>query len=371
MIARLRAQARAGAGRQPVPAARCRTSASAGGRANAQYQYTLQADDLDELRAWEPRIRAGAARSCPSSPTSTPTSRTRGLQTSLVIDRDAAARLGVTPRLIDTTLNDAFGQRQVSTIYSAAQPSERGFEAVLRGYERTLAWALRPRPAHGARSCWRPSCLNVYLYVIIPKGFFPQQDTGRLIGRIQADQSISFQAMRQKLADFIDIVRADPAVENVVGFTGGASATPGSMFVTLKPLAEREETRRPGRRAAARASSRKEPGANLFLNPVQDIRVGGRQSNAPVPVHAAGRRPRASCAPGSRASARRSRALPELADVNTDQQDKGPADVARHRPRHRGAPRRDAAADRRHAERRCSASARCRRSTRRSTSTTS
>ena len=69
--------------------------------------------------------------------------------------------------------------------------------------------------------------LNVYLYVIVPKGFFPQQDTGQLIGRIQADQSISFQAMRQKLADFIAIVRADPAVANVVGFTGGAAAEHG------------------------------------------------------------------------------------------------------------------------------------------------
>ena len=69
--------------------------------------------------------------------------------------------------------------------------------------------------------------LNVFLYVIVPKGFFPQQDTGQLIGRIQADQSISFQAMRQKLADFIAIVRADPAVANVVGFTGGAAAEHG------------------------------------------------------------------------------------------------------------------------------------------------
>ena len=89
---------------------------------------------------------------------------------------------------------------------------------------------------------WRRSCLNVYLYIIVPKGFFPQQDTGRLVGGIQADQSISFQAMRQKLADFMQIVAQDPAVENVVGFTGGgASATPASMFVALKPLSERKD----------------------------------------------------------------------------------------------------------------------------------
>ena len=91
------------------------------------------------------------------------------------------------------------------------------------------------------------SCLNVYLYVIVPKGFFPQQDTGRLIGGIQADQSISFQAMQKKLADFVDDrARAIPAVENVVGFTGGAQRNTGSMFVALKPLA----------RAQGRASTR-------------------------------------------------------------------------------------------------------------------
>ena len=84
--------------------------------------------------------------------------------------------------------------------------------------------------------------LTAYLYVAIPKGFFPQQDTGQLTGRIHADQSISFQAMRDKLAAFIDIVRADPAVESVVGFTGGSQRNTGSMFVTLKPLAERGES---------------------------------------------------------------------------------------------------------------------------------
>src|SRR5213080_777141 len=81
--------------------------------------------------------------------------------------------------------------------------------------------------------------LNVYLYVVVPKGFFPQQDTGRLIGGIQADQSISFQLMRQKLTQFIAIVLRDPAVQNVVGYTGGAQTNSGFVFVTLKPLSER------------------------------------------------------------------------------------------------------------------------------------
>ena len=98
--------------------------------------------------------------------------------------------------------------------------SERAFAGILHGYERALTWVLQ----HGVLTMLVllvTICLNVYLYIIIPKGFFPQQDTGRLIGFIQADQSISFQAMQQKLAGFIDIVRSDPAVDNVVGFTGG------------------------------------------------------------------------------------------------------------------------------------------------------
>ncbi len=192
-------------------------------------------------------------------------------------------------------------------------------------------------------------CLNVYLYVIIPKGFFPQQDTGRLVGGIQADQSISFQAMRQKLADFMAIVGGDPAVENVVGFTGGAQRNSGFMFVALKPLAERKET---ADQVIARLRGKlaKEPGANLFLQPVQDIRIGGPAEQRAVPVHAAGRRPRGPPRVGAEDPAGAS----QLARVGRRQHrpaGQGPADLARDRPRHRHAPRRDAADDRHDAER--------------------
>ena len=145
-------------------------------------------------------------------------------------------------------------------------------------YGGALAWGLR----HGGiimLVLLATVCLNVYLYIVIPKGFFPQQDTGRLIGGIQADQSISFQAMRQKLADFMKIVSSDPAVDNVVGFTGGSRRNSGTMFVALKPVAERKETVDQVI-ARLRGKLAKEPGANLFLQPVQDIRIGGRQSNA-------------------------------------------------------------------------------------------
>lgn len=158
------------------------------------------------------------------------------------------------------------------------QWSERGFAALLRTYERSLVWTLGHAPLT-MLILLATICLNVYLYVIIPKGFFPNQDTGQLTGRIQGDQSISFQLMQKKLADFIDIVRADRAVENVVGYTGGAQRNTGSVFVTLKPLSERKESAdKVVTRLRARLAN--EPGATLILTPVQDIRVGGRQSRS-------------------------------------------------------------------------------------------
>jgi multidrug efflux pump len=163
--------------------------------------------------------------------------------------------------------------------------------------------------------------LNVYLYVIVPKGFFPQQDVGRMVGSIQADQGISFQAMRQKLADFVEIVKSDPAVENVVGFTGGGQRNSGFMFMSLKPLSERKLS---ADQVIARLRPRlaQVPGANLFLVPVQDIRIGGRQSGAQYQftLQADDLAELRLWEPRVR---RALSLLPELADVNTDQQEKG------------------------------------------------
>jgi len=156
--------------------------------------------------------------------------------------------------------------------------TERVFTWMQQSYARTLDVALR----HSAL-VWvvllATIVLNGYLYVIVPKGFFPQQDTGRLIGFIRADQAASFQAMTTKLDNFIRIVQTDPAVVNVVGFTGGTQRNTGMMFVTLKSLSERSESA-DGVIARLRGKLAKEPGASLFLQSVQDIRVGGRQSSS-------------------------------------------------------------------------------------------
>src|SRR5262249_20830909 len=121
--------------------------------------------------------------------------------------------------------------------------------------------------------------LNFYLYDVVPKGFFPQQDTGRIIGIIQADQSISFQLMQQKLAQFVGIIKNDPAVETVVGFTGGGATNNGFMFVSLLPTNERHASADEviGR---LRRQMAVVPGASPFLQPVQDIRAGGGTGNA-------------------------------------------------------------------------------------------
>jgi multidrug efflux pump len=159
-----------------------------------------------------------------------------------------------------------------------AAASERVFDAVQGFYGRTLGWVLR-HPRMTMAVFLGTVILNVYLYVEIPKGFFPQQDTGRIIGFIRADQSISFQAMRRKFRQFIGIVRSDPAVANVVGFTGGFQTNSGFMFGALKPLSQRDASAdQVINRLRARLAQ--VAGANLFLTAVQDIRVGGRQSSS-------------------------------------------------------------------------------------------
>jgi multidrug efflux pump len=198
--------------------------------------------------------------------------------------------------------------------------TERAFNSLQSGYERSLDWALE----HGRAMMLILTvtiALTVYLYIAIPKGFFPQQDTGRITGSVQADQSISFQAMQAKLRDFVAIVQRDPAVDAVVGFTGGGQRNSGTMFISLKPLAARKMS---ADQVIARLRGKlaHEPGANLFLQSVQDIRVGGRSGGAQYQYTLQADstdelrvwEPKITAALSG---------LSGLADVNTDAQDKG------------------------------------------------
>jgi len=161
-----------------------------------------------------------------------------------------------------------------------ARWSERGFDKVLKGYEHALDWALDAKPLVMLILAFVVG-LNVYLFSAAPKGFFPQQDTGQINGGMRADQSISFQAMQGKLYQLVNTIRKDPAVDTVVGFTGGSRAGGGFMFVNLKPASERKKGES-GQAVIARLRPQlaKITGVQLFLNPVQDLRMGGRQSNS-------------------------------------------------------------------------------------------
>src|SRR5450631_164709 len=235
---------------------------------------------------------------------------------SIAIMISLAISLATTPMMCAVLLRGETGQRH-GWLYRA---SERFFAAMQNGYRRTLGIALR-HPLFVMLILAVVLGLNVYLYIIIPKGFFPQQDTGRMIGVIQADQSISFELMQQKLTQFVTIVKNDPAVEAAVGFTGGGQTNSGFMFVSLKPLGERKLSIDQVI-ARLRRQMAVVPGASLFLQAVQDIRVGGRASNAQYQYTLQGSTleelnewsPRILAA---------MQADPDLTDVNSDQQNKG------------------------------------------------
>ncbi len=202
-----------------------------------------------------------------------------------------------------------------------AVKSKALFDGIFNGYKKSLTWALR-YPLFILMILVATIGLNFYLYIIVPKGFLPQQDTGRIFGFVQADQSISFQAMREKMGQFVDILRQDPDVVNVVAFTGGGQRNGGRMFMTLKPLRDRDAN---AEQIAARLRLKvaKVAGANLFLNPASDFGGGGgRQANATYQFTLQGDdvnelRKWAQLLQNALLD------VPELTDVNTDQQVKG------------------------------------------------
>ncbi|WP_447986606.1 multidrug efflux RND transporter permease subunit [Nitrospira sp. Nam74] len=212
--------------------------------------------------------------------------------------------------------------RRHGRVYRA---SEWIFNGALFHYERSLSWALA-HPRFMLALTLSTIAISVYLFVMIPKGFFPQQDSGRLSGNIQAAQDISFQAMRQKLTEVVDIIKSDPAVDNVIGFSGGGGSSSsttntGRMFIGLKPLDERKLSADQviGR---LRGKLSKVPGAPTYLQATQDLRIGGRSSSAQYQYTLQGE----DLAELNRWAPRvdqKLRTVRELVDVNSDQQDKG------------------------------------------------
>jgi multidrug efflux pump len=212
--------------------------------------------------------------------------------------------------------------------------SERMFDLMVGFYARTLGWVLRHQRLTMLVTLSTIG-FTVYLYIIVPKGFFPQQDTGRLVGNLVADQDTSFQAMDFLMKRFVGVVLEDPAVAGLTISTGGNSGATNSarMFVTLKPLGSKRwfPSRSNGEErllsadeviARLRGKLAKIPGATLYLSAYQELRIGGRPSSAQYQYTVRGDNLEDLKHWGPELL-REMRKIPGLADVNTDQQDKG------------------------------------------------
>jgi multidrug efflux pump len=200
-----------------------------------------------------------------------------------------------------------------------ARLAENAFAGMLRLYERALDWALNAGPLMLIVLAVTV-VLTVYLYVIAPKGFLPQQDTGQMFGGLQSDQSSSFAITSQRLRQFARIIAHDPSVATEVAFAGN-NAAGGFMFVTLKPKNERQGGT-PEVIQRLRPKLARVIGASLFLNPVQDLQLGGRQSNASYQFTLQAE----NLADLRLWASRLAEAMknePALTDVNTDQEDHG------------------------------------------------
>jgi multidrug efflux pump len=199
--------------------------------------------------------------------------------------------------------------------------SERAFNAVLGAYERTLGWVLE----HSGLTLivlLLTIVLNGYLFYIVPKGFFPQQDNGTVFGGIQGEQDISFQAMQGDTLRFVNMIKTDPAVQNVMAFTGGqGAANSGFVYLALKPLAQRKISASDVI-TRLRPKLTSIPGATVFLQAGQDLRIGGRASSAQYQytIQSDNLDDLVKWGPILLAQMRK---LSMLTDVNTDQQNSG------------------------------------------------
>ncbi len=198
------------------------------------------------------------------------------------------------------------------------QASERVFQWIMRHYETSLAWVLRhQRLTLGV--ALGTMVATIGLYVIIPKGFFPQQDTGRVTGSIVAAQDISFTGLRNLMTQYVAIVQEDPAIENVTAFVGGGNT--GRLFASLKPNNQRKDSV-DQIIARLRGKTAHIPGGTLFMQPVQDLRMGGRPSSTQYQYTLQGDDARELFEWAPRVLAKL-RTVPQLADVNSDLQNKG------------------------------------------------
>jgi len=226
--------------------------------------------------------------------------------------------LTTTPMMCSRLLKQEEAGRKHNLIYRA---SDRTFRTLLSTYERTLTWVLHHAPLT-LGVLFLTIAVNIYLFAIVPKGFFPLQDNGIIGGGMQGAQDISFQAMQVATARFVQMIKSDPAVQNVMAFTGGQGATNGGfLFIGLKPLSERKvsssqviDRLRPKMMSV--------PGVTVFMQAGQDLRIGGRMSNAQYQytIQSDNLQDLVRWGPKLYQELRK---LTELTDVNTDQQNSG------------------------------------------------
>ena len=241
------------------------------------------------------------------------------LSTAIIVS--LVVSLTVTPMMCATILREEKKQKH-GLIYRA---SEGMFVWLHEHYASSLAWALRHARLMMVIMAVTVAA-NIYLFIVVPKGFFPEQDTGRISGSIQAAQDISFQAMEKKLSRIVDIVKEDPDVDYVVGFTGGgggggSTTNAGRMFITLKSFEKRTATSSDVIKRLRKKLSGV-PGAPTFLQPVQDLRVGGRSSSA-LYQYTLQSASVSELNTWSQNLLQKLRSVPQVVDLNSDQQSRG------------------------------------------------